>query len=130
MAVIQFLTAEASRPPYELDPGDEGDEVELHSSLSRLHSDPGMLCRQEVGACATSPPGAAGAAAAASAAVAAAVTADYLPSPVTNLMPVTRPQKAKKSKSQMSPPSPVVAQLVGMGFPRKKVEFAIKTLGM
>ena len=32
-------------------------------------------------------------------------------------------------KATQQPPTPIVAQLIEMGFPRKKVEFAIKAMG-
>ncbi|XP_035763485.1 E3 ubiquitin-protein ligase HERC2 [Neolamprologus brichardi] len=39
-----------------------------------------------------------------------------------------RPPKQKKQKSSTIPPLPIVGQLMEMGFPRKNIEFALKSL--
>lgn len=39
-----------------------------------------------------------------------------------------RPPKQKKQKSSPIPPLPIVGQLMEMGFPRKNIEFALKSL--
>lgn len=39
-----------------------------------------------------------------------------------------RPPKQKKQKTSPVPPLPIVLQLMDMGFPRKNVEFALKSL--
>ncbi|NWS48078.1 HERC2 ligase, partial [Probosciger aterrimus] len=39
-----------------------------------------------------------------------------------------RPTKAKKRKQSPIPPLPIVVQLMEMGFPRKNIEFALKSL--
>lgn len=39
-----------------------------------------------------------------------------------------RPPKQKKHKTSPVPPLPIVLQLMEMGFPRKNVEFALKSL--
>lgn len=39
-----------------------------------------------------------------------------------------RPTKVKKRKQSPIPPLPIVVQLMEMGFPRKNIEFALKSL--
>lgn len=39
-----------------------------------------------------------------------------------------RPPKQKKQKTSPVPPLPIVLQLMEMGFPRKNIEFALKSL--
>lgn len=39
-----------------------------------------------------------------------------------------RPPKQKKQKTSPIPPLPIVLQLMEMGFPRKNIEFALKSL--
>ena len=50
--------------------------------------------------------------------------------PSPNKPMINRLQKQRKLKPLEQPPSPIVAQLIEMGFQRKKVEFAIKSIGM
>lgn len=54
--------------------------------------------------------------------------AGYNPPPQSSI--VARLQKARKVKPAQPLPSPIVVQLMEMGFPRKKVEEAIKYQGM
>lgn len=53
----------------------------------------------------------------------------YMPPPTPFQPIVTRLQKPRKMKQSQPPPLPVVAQLIEMGFPRKRVELAVKALG-
>lgn len=46
--------------------------------------------------------------------------------PVT--VQLIRPPKQKKQKTSPVPPLPIVLQLMDMGFPRKNIEFALKSL--
>ena len=111
--MIQFLTAEATKPVDDEEEDDEYDDDDV-PGLQRLLSDQAQALGDDMGATANSPtPG----------------DAAYLPPPVTNPMPVARLQKMKKSKAPAIPPSPIVVQMIEMGFTRKKVEYAIKSLG-
>lgn len=57
-------------------------------------------------------------------------SAAYLPPPTPSQPIVARLQKQRRMKQTPPPPAPVVAQLIEMGFARKKVEVAVKALGM
>ena len=59
----------------------------------------------------------------------ASVLAAFMPPPTPTQPIVTRFQKPRKTKQAPPPPAPVVAQLIEMGFSRKKVEIAVKALG-
>lgn len=51
----------------------------------------------------------------------------FLPPPQSSI--VTRLQKLKKMKPPQPLPSPIVVQIMEMGFTRKRVETALKALG-
>lgn len=52
----------------------------------------------------------------------------YMSPPTSSV--VARLQKVRRSKPATPPPIPIVMQMIEMGFPRKKAEFALKQLGM
>ena len=56
------------------------------------------------------------------------VTKSDFPAPSAPEMGVPKPSRHHRAKPVEQPPSPLVTQMMEMGFPRKHVEFAIKAI--
>lgn len=110
LAACQQLTAELGQQPSVLMDDDSSDEDD--NNFLNMPSLPQLPALNGV----TGPAGAVG-----------GLGPGYLPPPQSSI--VARLQKMRKLKPPPPLPSPIVVQIVEMGFNRKRVETALKALG-